>query len=112
MTVRETLSSFLRISGAIEAASDDKATAVAGPFGAVGERHAGIGREPADLEGQATACREQEVAAHRLDAVLRTWGEESLELDVAADRDEAQLVELRKRFEGYTGPVINAGGVR
>jgi ABC-type Fe3+ transport system substrate-binding protein len=26
--------------------------------------------------------------------------------------DEAQLVALRKRFEGYTGPVVNAGGVR
>jgi ABC-type Fe3+ transport system substrate-binding protein len=26
--------------------------------------------------------------------------------------NEAQLVELRKRFEGYTGPVVNAGGVR
>jgi ABC-type Fe3+ transport system substrate-binding protein len=26
--------------------------------------------------------------------------------------DEAQLVALRKRFESYTGPVVNAGGVR
>jgi ABC-type Fe3+ transport system substrate-binding protein len=26
--------------------------------------------------------------------------------------NEPQLVELRKRFEGYTGPVVNAGGVR
>ena len=26
--------------------------------------------------------------------------------------NEAQLVELRKKFEGYTGPVVNAGGVR
>jgi ABC-type Fe3+ transport system substrate-binding protein len=26
--------------------------------------------------------------------------------------NESQLVELRKRFEGYTGPVVNAGGVR
>jgi ABC-type Fe3+ transport system substrate-binding protein len=26
--------------------------------------------------------------------------------------DEAQLVDLRKRFEGYTGPVTNAGGVK
>jgi ABC-type Fe3+ transport system substrate-binding protein len=26
--------------------------------------------------------------------------------------DEAQLVALRKRFEGYTGPVVNVGGVR
>jgi ABC-type Fe3+ transport system substrate-binding protein len=26
--------------------------------------------------------------------------------------DEPQLVALRKRFEGYTGPVVNAGGVR
>ena len=26
--------------------------------------------------------------------------------------NEAQVVELRKRFEGYTGPVVNAGGVR
>jgi len=26
--------------------------------------------------------------------------------------NEAQLVELRKRFEGYTGPVVNVGGVR
>jgi len=26
--------------------------------------------------------------------------------------DQAQVVELRKRFEGYTGPVVNAGGVR
>jgi hypothetical protein len=26
--------------------------------------------------------------------------------------DDAQLVALRKRFEGYTGPVVNAGGVR
>jgi ABC-type Fe3+ transport system substrate-binding protein len=26
--------------------------------------------------------------------------------------NEAQLVALRKRFEGYTGPVVNAGGVR
>jgi ABC-type Fe3+ transport system substrate-binding protein len=26
--------------------------------------------------------------------------------------NEAQVVELRKRFEGYTGPVVHAGGVR
>jgi ABC-type Fe3+ transport system substrate-binding protein len=26
--------------------------------------------------------------------------------------DDAQLVSLRKRFEGYIGPVVNAGGVR
>jgi ABC-type Fe3+ transport system substrate-binding protein len=26
--------------------------------------------------------------------------------------DQAQVVALRKRFEGYTGPVVNAGGVR
>ena len=26
--------------------------------------------------------------------------------------DEARLVALRKRFESYTGPVVNAGGVR
>jgi ABC-type Fe3+ transport system substrate-binding protein len=26
--------------------------------------------------------------------------------------DEKQLAELRKRFEGYTGPVVNTGGVR
>ena len=26
--------------------------------------------------------------------------------------NETQLVELRKRFEGYTGPVVNVGGVR
>ena len=26
--------------------------------------------------------------------------------------DEKTLAELRKRFEGYTGPVVNAGGVR
>ena len=26
--------------------------------------------------------------------------------------NESQVVELRKRFEGYTGPVVNAGGVR
>jgi hypothetical protein len=26
--------------------------------------------------------------------------------------DDAHLVALRKRFEGYTGPVLNAGGVR
>jgi ABC-type Fe3+ transport system substrate-binding protein len=26
--------------------------------------------------------------------------------------DEPQLLALRKRFEGYTGPVVNAGGVR
>jgi ABC-type Fe3+ transport system substrate-binding protein len=26
--------------------------------------------------------------------------------------DEKQLTELRKRFEGYTGPVVNKGGVR
>jgi ABC-type Fe3+ transport system substrate-binding protein len=26
--------------------------------------------------------------------------------------NEAQVVQLRKRFEGYTGPVVNAGGVR
>ena len=26
--------------------------------------------------------------------------------------NEAQVVDLRKRFEGYTGPVVNAGGVR
>ena len=26
--------------------------------------------------------------------------------------NEAQLIELRKRFEGYTGPVVNVGGVR
>ena len=26
--------------------------------------------------------------------------------------DEKQLADLRKRFEGYTGPVVNAGGVR
>jgi ABC-type Fe3+ transport system substrate-binding protein len=26
--------------------------------------------------------------------------------------NESQLVQLRKRFEGYTGPVVNAGGVR
>jgi hypothetical protein len=26
--------------------------------------------------------------------------------------DEAKLVELRKRFEALTGPVVNAGGVR
>jgi ABC-type Fe3+ transport system substrate-binding protein len=26
--------------------------------------------------------------------------------------NDAQVVELRKRFEGYTGPVVNAGGVR
>ena len=26
--------------------------------------------------------------------------------------NEAQIVALRKRFEGYTGPVVNAGGVR
>ena len=26
--------------------------------------------------------------------------------------DEARLAELRKRFESYTGPVVNAGGVR
>ena len=26
--------------------------------------------------------------------------------------NETQLVALRKRFEGYTGPVVNAGGVR
>ena len=26
--------------------------------------------------------------------------------------NEAQLIELRKRFERYTGPVVNVGGVR
>jgi hypothetical protein len=26
--------------------------------------------------------------------------------------NESQLVALRKRFEGYTGPVVNTGGVR
>jgi hypothetical protein len=26
--------------------------------------------------------------------------------------NEAQVTQLRKRFEGYTGPVVNAGGVR
>ena len=26
--------------------------------------------------------------------------------------NEAQVVNLRKRFEGYTGPVVNIGGVR
>src|SRR4029079_9214025 len=26
--------------------------------------------------------------------------------------DEARLVALRKRFEGYTGPVVNRGGAR
>jgi ABC-type Fe3+ transport system substrate-binding protein len=26
--------------------------------------------------------------------------------------NEAQIVDLRKKFEGYTGPVVNAGGVR
>jgi hypothetical protein len=26
--------------------------------------------------------------------------------------NERQLTELRKRFEGYTGPVVNTGGVR
>ena len=26
--------------------------------------------------------------------------------------NETQLVELRKRFEAYTGPVVNAGGVK
>jgi hypothetical protein len=26
--------------------------------------------------------------------------------------NEAQVIQLRKRFEGYTGPVVNAGGVR
>jgi ABC-type Fe3+ transport system substrate-binding protein len=26
--------------------------------------------------------------------------------------NEAQIAELRKKFEGYTGPVVNAGGVR
>jgi hypothetical protein len=26
--------------------------------------------------------------------------------------DQAQVAELRKRFEGYTGPIVNAGGVR
>src|SRR3981081_3689608 len=26
--------------------------------------------------------------------------------------NERELVALRKRFEGYTGPVVNAGGVR
>jgi len=26
--------------------------------------------------------------------------------------NEAQIVELRKRFEHYTGPVVNVGGVR
>ena len=26
--------------------------------------------------------------------------------------NEARIVELRKRFEHYTGPVVNVGGVR
>jgi len=26
--------------------------------------------------------------------------------------NETQLIELRKRFEHYTGPIANAGGVR
>ena len=26
--------------------------------------------------------------------------------------DQPQIVALRKRFEGYTGPIVNAGGVR
>jgi hypothetical protein len=26
--------------------------------------------------------------------------------------NETQVVELRKRFERYTGPVVNVGGVR
>jgi ABC-type Fe3+ transport system substrate-binding protein len=26
--------------------------------------------------------------------------------------DQAQVADLRKKFEGYTGPVVNAGGVR
>ena len=26
--------------------------------------------------------------------------------------NETQVVQLRKRFEAYTGPVVNAGGVR
>ena len=26
--------------------------------------------------------------------------------------DQAQIAELRKRFEGYTGPIVNGGGVR
>jgi hypothetical protein len=26
--------------------------------------------------------------------------------------DEPKLDALRKKFEGYTGPVVNAGGVR
>jgi len=26
--------------------------------------------------------------------------------------DQAKVVELRKRFEGYSGPIVNAGGVR
>jgi len=26
--------------------------------------------------------------------------------------NQAQVADLRKRFESYTGPVVNAGGVR
>ena len=40
-----------------------------------------------------------------------------LTYDVANDyraflTDQSQVAELRKRFEGYTGPIVNAGGVR
>ena len=26
--------------------------------------------------------------------------------------DQAQVAKLRQRFEGYSGPIVNAGGVR
>ena len=32
--------------------------------------------------------------------------------DYGVHDQRAQIVELRKQFEGYTGPVVNAGGVR
>src|SRR6187402_2619388 len=58
--------------------ADHEAAPVARALRAMGERDADVGREAAHLERQPAGGGEEEVAAHRLDAVLRAGSEEAL----------------------------------
>ena len=84
----------------------DVAPAVARTLGPMGDGHVRVARKATDLQVRAADDAERQVAAHRLDAVLDGRRQLALELEVAADGDEAQLVEA-----GGNGGHVAADGV-
>ena len=96
-------------------------------FGPVQGRHArefyfGFCADIGCDEGESTLCLPgQQIATEtwsgRKDVPPPQGYKPILSYQVANDykafmTNEAQIAELRKKFEGYTGPVVNSGGVR